>query len=362
MAAYSPDFRDEAAADVKVDVLPFAVYSAHTGRWSDSLEQRVELSLPHHTAWLSVLRNAMGHVPYCLEASAHGHTEGILPLVLVRSPLFGRFLVSLPYLNSGGVLAERNEVASALVDRAVALAHELRVRYLELRHETALEHRGLNGRLTSKVHMRLALPRTHTEMWKQLKDKVRSQIRKGQKQGFHVVWGGRDLVSEFYAVFSRNMRDLGTPVYGRALFEQILEQFPGSAELCVVRRERQPVAVALLMHGETNTEVPSASSLRQFNPTNVNMLMYWHLLMRAIERGRRVFDFGRSTTDSPTYRFKKQWGAEPEPAVWQYFVRQGSVGDMRPENPSYGRLIRIWQHLPVSLTRIIGPMVVRGIP
>jgi hypothetical protein len=118
----------------------------------------------------------------------------------------------------------------------------------------------------------------------------------------------------------------------------------------------------LLLHGSGITEVPSASSLREFNATCANMLLYWHLLVRAVERGQRVFDFGRSTLESNTYRFKKQWGAEPHPAIWQYYVRAGSAGDLRPENPKYERWIRIWQRLPVRLTKWIGPRIARGIP
>ena len=99
------------------------------------------------------------------------------------------------------------------------------------------------------------------------------------------------------------------------------------------------------------TEVPTASSLREFNPTCANMLMYWHLLDRAVDRGQAVFDFGRSTPDGPTFKFKKQWGAVPHPAAWQYHVREGDGGDMRPDNPRYQRAIRLWQRLPVRLTR-----------
>ena len=122
------------------------------------------------------------------------------------------------------------------------------------------------------------------------------------------------------------------------------------------------MSAALLTHGDGITEVPSASSLREFNSTNANMLMYWHLLKRAVERGQREFDFGRSTLDSNTYRFKKQWGAEPHPCVWQYYVRRGSIGEMRPDNSRFGLAIKVWQRLPLAIANIFGPMIVRGIP
>ena len=130
----------------------------------------------------------------------------------------------------------------------------------------------------------------------------------------------------------------------------------------MVRQGTRPVAGAVLLHGPQMTEVPSASSLRRYNRTNANMLMYWHLLCRAVERGQRTFDFGRSTVESNTFRFKEQWGAEPVPAPWQYYLRRGTIGEMRPDNPRYRLLIRVWQRLPVTIARLLGPAIVRGIP
>jgi len=312
--------------------------------------------------WVSALCSGLRHKPYVLFAERGDRLVGVLPLAFVKSFLFGRFLVSLPYVNSGGVIAENSSAAVALIDRAVKLADELDVRYLELRHEVEVEHPKLACKVTSKVHMRLALPSSSEKLWKGFTPKVRNQIRKATNHGLSVHWGGAELLGGFYAVFSRNMRDLGTPVFGRGLFNSILMQFREHAELCIVRLGQRPIAAGLLVHGRGITEVPSASSLRRWNSTNANMLMYWHLLRRAIERGQNVFDFGRSSLDSPTFRFKKQWGALPHAAIWQYYVRNGTVGDMRPDNSRYQQIIKIWRRLPVGLTRLIGPLVVRGIP
>jgi FemAB-related protein (PEP-CTERM system-associated) len=210
--------------------------------------------------------------------------------------------------------------------------------------------------------MRLTLPASVGALLDGLKAKVRNQVKKGQQQGFSVAWGGAELLGDFYAVFSTNMRDLGTPVYGRRLFEAILGHFGPAAELCVVRDGQRPIAGGLLVHGGAVTEVPSASSLKAYNPTNANMLLYWHLLSRAVERGQQVFDVGRSTAEGPVYRFKKQWGAEPSSAIWQYHVRHGSIDVARPDNPRHQRLIRLWKRLPVWASRILGPRIVRGIP
>jgi FemAB-related protein (PEP-CTERM system-associated) len=321
---------------------------------------RVPLS--RHPGWLPVLRRGLGHVPFALEAVRGGRTVGTVNLAFVHSYLFGRFLVSLPYLNTGGVLTTDARAARALTDQAVELADRLKVRYLELRHEWAQDHPALGDRRSDKVHMRLELPATAGALWDQLSAKVRNQVRKGQKHGFTIRWGGPELLGDFYRVFSRNMRDLGTPAFGSRLFAAVLDQFPDRSELCVVHSGDTPVATALLLHGWGVTEVPSASSLRSFNPTCVNMLMYWSLLERAVARGQEVFDFGRSSEGGPTFQFKKQWGATPFPAEWQYYLRRGTIGDMRPDNPRYDLMIRTWRRMPLFVTRAIGPRIVRGIP
>lgn len=347
---------------VTVSVLPAARLADRLPALAAFARRGGPAPLSRDPRWLTVLRDGLGHQTYAIEATAAGRTCGLLPVAFVSSVLFGRFLVSLPYLNSNGVVADAADVQTALVDRAVTLADELGVRYLELRHEARVDHPALTAALTTKVHMRLALPGSAEALWAGYDPKVRNQVRKGEKHGLAVVWGGAELLDPFYAVLSHNMRDLGTPVYGRGLFRAILGTFPDRAELCVVRAGDRSVAAALLLHGDGVTEVPTASSLREFNPTCANMLMYRHLLDRAVGRGQRVFDFGRSTADGPTFKFKKQWGAEPHPAVWQYAVRSGEAADMRPENPRYQRAVRIWQRLPLPLTRYLGPHIVRGIP
>jgi FemAB-related protein (PEP-CTERM system-associated) len=211
--------------------------------------------------------------------------------------------------------------------------------------------------------MRRELPATVDLLWKSYDPKVRNQVRKAEKSNFEVTWGGFDFLDDFMAVIEQNMRDLGTPFYGKAFFAAILEMFPEQAEIAVLRcPDGKSVAAGLLLHGSGITEVPSASSLKEYNSTCANMLLYRHLLDRAVRRGQSIFDFGRSTPEGPTFKFKKQWGASPSPAVWQYASLSGRVGDARPDNPRYALAIRLWKKLPVWLTSRIGPAIVRGIP
>lgn len=331
-------------------------------RWNHLLKHLEDHSPSRRLEWLTILQQGLSHRPVLLEAKRGTETLGMLPLEFLQSRLFGKFLVALPYLNVGGIAALEAEAAIELINAAAHLSDELDVRHLELRHEVRIPHSAFNHELTEKVHMRLALPTTAEELWKSIGPKVRNQVRKAEKEGIVIAWGREELVHEFYTIYSHNMRDLGTPVFGRGLFEAILKYLGESAEICVAHLRGKTLAAALLIHGDRTTEVPSASSLRRWNHLNANMLVYWHLLKRSIERGQAIFDFGRSSAGSNTYRFKSQWGAAPHPALWQYYVRHGNVSEMRPNHPKNQRRIAVWKRLPVWFTRLAGPPIVRGIP
>ena len=336
----------------------------------ESAGDHAGVSADHDPRWLAALDGGLDHRVFAIVARRGNEPaapiDGYLPVALVASRLFGRFLVSLPYLNQAGLVAADADIRSALVDRAVELARVHDVRYLELRHGQRVEHAGLGKTRDNKVRMVLQLPSSPDALWEQIHSKVRNQVRKGDKAGLSIRWGGDSLLDDFYSVFAVNMRDLGTPVYSRKLFASILGRLDDDAEIAVVDWRDRPVAGALLIHnsrfGRRSTQVPSASCLRRFNHTNANMWMYHKLLERAIERGGEEFDFGRSSTDSGTYRFKKQWGAQPRPTVWQYHLRRGDIDAVRPESDKYRRRIETWRKLPVWLTRLIGPPIVRGIP
>jgi FemAB-related protein (PEP-CTERM system-associated) len=360
MPVSTPPSQPGAPAIVTLEAKALAARLPELARFVIGIGPRLPLS--RHPGWLVALQQGLGHTPYCLEARLDNLCQGVLPLAAVKSRLFGHFLVGLPYLNYGGPMCRDHACEGPLLQAARLLAYRLDVRYLELRDERPYEHSGFVANPGLKLHMRLPLPADADLLWKKLDAKVRNQIRKGQKSGLTLAWGGPELVDDFHSVFSENMRDLGTPAYGKRFFRAILEQFPDRAELGVARLGARPVACCLLLHGWGVTEVPSASSLRAYNSTCANMLLYWTMLERTIARKQVEFDFGRSSPDSPTFRFKKQWGALPHQAVWNHYVRQGNAADMRPTNPKYGRAVQIWQKLPLWLTRIAGPLIVRGIP
>jgi FemAB-related protein (PEP-CTERM system-associated) len=279
----------------------------------------------------------------------------------MKSVMFGNFLVSIPYFNYGGVCADDEESRDLLIAEAVKIARQSRVSHIEFRQEELLDN-GFPVK-TSKVSMRLALPSSPEDLWKSFPSKLRSQVRKPQKSGMNIRVGREDELDSFYHVFSVCMRDLGTPVYPKCFFRNILERFPESTWICSVYLEKVPMASGFLVAFKDRLEIPWGASLRRYNHFSPNMLLYWSCLEFACKRGFRVFDFGRSTEGESTYRFKEQWGAVPHPMYWHYWIaNDGTIPEINPHNPKYRFAIGMWKTLPVPLTNLLGPRIVRNIP
>jgi FemAB-related protein (PEP-CTERM system-associated) len=326
--------------------------------WDRFVRSHPDASGYHVWAWRRVFKHALGHDSFYLIARDQATVVGALPLVHIKSPIFGRTLTSLAFLNYGGVVANSAAVAAELVTAARSLAKRLRCHHVELRH-SARRLPQLPCR-QHKVAMQLKL---EAGMWERLDRKVRNQIRKAQKSGLTVEEGESRLLDEFYEVFARNMRDLGTPVYSPRLFAEVLDAFPDRARLRVVRLGAKPIAAGLSYRTGTTIEVPWASSIRDFNHICPNHLLYWSVIEGAVADGCEVLDFGRSTPNEGTYKFKEQWGAQPVPLYWEYVLTDGNtLPNIGPTNPKFHLMIEAWKKLPLKVATTLGPHVVRGIP
>ena len=336
-------------------------HAVNAAEWDEYVQAQPDASGYHAWAWKSVFERAFNHRTVYLEARRDGEITGVLPCVVFRSWLFGRFMVSLPFVNYGGVLASDAEAADALLHAAHAEAKARRCAHVELRHIERL-YPDLPVK-QHKVAMTLALPACAADAWDAIDRKARNQVRKAQKSGLDVITGGAELVGDFYRVFAVNMRDLGTPVYSRVFFETVLATFPDRAQVSVVRHERRAVAAAITLKHRDRIEVPWASSLREYRAFCPNNLLYWSIIERAIQAGCRVLDFGRSTQGEGTYEFKRQWGAVAAPLSWEYLLtNRRDLPDQSPANPRFRTAIALWQRLPVTFTTAVGPAIVRSIP
>ncbi len=352
-----------AAASCSADAARVESADALGAEWDAFVDSCPDASGWHANAWIEVIERVFGHE--CRRWALRDETGalcGVLPVVRLRSRLFGDFGVSLPFVNYGGALARTQGTRAALMEAASEHAGRAGMSHVEFRDREPLDASWPAVR-TDKVIMSRPLPSDGESLWHELTTKQRTRIRRAQKhEGISVYRGREDALDDFYRVFARNMRDLGTPVYGCALFRAALARFP-QAFIVVVRHHGRPVAAGFLCGHRDRLEIPWASSLREYNAWGVNMLLYWRCLELATERGYREFDFGRSSVDSGTYRFKQQWGASPSPCYWHYWLAPGrDMPGLTPDNPRFRWAIGAWQRLPLALANRLGPPIVKNLP
>ncbi len=327
----------------------------------DTFVQQVPCSIYHRLEWREIMQSVMGRTPKYLTARGpQNEVVGILPIALTRSKIFGHYGVSLPYVNYGASIGVADNVEDALMQHAFEQVEAWGLDYLELRDT---KQRASMEARTDKVSMVLDLSdkQDFQSLLSFVGTKVRSQVKKSLSSGIQFSVGQSELLGDFYKVFARNMRDLGTPVYSRELFAAILEAFPDDGLIVVGRYKGEPVSAAFLLQNGTEWEIPWASTIKAGNAIAANMALYATVLREVIERGATQFDFGRSSVDAPTYRFKKQWKAQPRQLYW-YYSDPKFAHALTTSNSKFSLAIQAWQRLPLFVANRLGPHLVCNLP
>jgi len=336
-------------------------YSGDPKLWDDYVHKHPAGSIYHCYNWRKVIEQTFGYECPYLAAMSGSTIIGVLPLTVVKSPFFGTYITSCAFSDYGGICANDVTSAQILLDAAVNVATKVKAKSLELRHVYPIDTNALKI-IQNKVLSVLRLPDSEEALWKLFGAKLRNQIRKSMKSGMTVRWGHEGLVPDFYSVFIRNMRDLGTPALGIEFFKHIVRLHGNAADVLVLYKEDIPISGAVALTYRKTMEVPWASSIRQYFSLLPNALLYWTLLQKCISRKLDFFSFGRSTIDSSTFKFKAQWNSETIILNYQSIAfGKESYTDLTPRNPKYRLAIRLWKKLPIALAKIIGPFVAKGL-
>ena len=328
--------------------------------WDGVVEAFEGSTFCHLGAWRGMMTEVLGHaLHYRVAMDGAGRVQGALPMVRVRSRLFGDYLVSMPFLSYGGPLG--TEEARALLAREAAReALELGVDLLELRSRTPVP--GTLRTSERKVTVLLDLPDRSETLWeKGLPGKVRSQVRRPMKEGMEARFGV-ELLEPYYQVFTHTMRSLGTPVLPKQFFREVAVGMGEQVLVGVVFWKDRPVAAGcgFLWNGEV--EITWAGALRDVSRMAPNMLLYWSFMEEAIRRGARTFNFGRCSPGSGTHRFKLQWGGKDHSLPWAQWSPGAVTATPTPTGRKYQLATAIWQRLPLAATNRLGPMISRNLP
>lgn len=329
--------------------------------WENFVNTHPDATFYHRIGWKDVMEKSFGHKTYYLLAESEGHIAGILPIVHIKSMLFGSIMCSMPFLNLGGICADNEETERALLERASEIARDLKADYLELRHS----HQSITEvpRKTHKVSMTIELNPDPEVLWKNFTTKHRTAIRRAAKNELDVIHGKDDLLPSFFSILTEGWKELGTPLYSYSFFENILKIFHDSIEIFLIMHDGKPVAGAFNGLFRDTVEGMWAASPRQYVKLQANYVLYWEMIRHACLNGFKWYHLGRSSTDSGGTFYKEKWNAFPKQLYWEYILnKKQGIPELNVNNPNYQWAIKIWRRLPVPVTNFAGPMVARSIP
>lgn len=333
-------------------------------KWDRYVRQTPGSTFFHQLGWRWLVERVFGHRAHYLLARRGERITGVLPMFELKSRLFGHSLVSIPFAIGGGIVADgadASEAARLLLDQARGLADGLGVDYLELRSEKPAAEDLLIKDLY--VTFRADLEEGEEALLKRMDRKRRQMMTYVGKAGFEHRVAGIEELPLFYNLFCQSMRHHGTPVYPRLFLHEILDRHPADTNLFFVYHEGRPIAgtLNLLWHDVVMPYYAGADRSRR--PRGVDDYLYLSIMRWGREHGYRTFDFGRSKRGTGAHAFKARWGMEEVPLAYQYhLVKARELPNVSPANPRYQMLIRAWQKLPLAVTRLLGPRIIRNIP
>lgn len=343
----------EAASEIRVaglDKIGAAVWDAFVLREPSA-------TFFHLSGWQRVVERVYGHRTHYLAAVQDGRVIGVLPLVHVRSPLLGSALISNAFSIGGGIAASEPAVVQCLAQAAIALGEELNTGYIELRSERAILP---DWHVKSDVYagFRRPLAASEAENLKAIPRKKRADVRKSLKNGLRIDRSGD--IDSFYRIYAESIRNLGTPVFSKKFLAEICAVFGQDCEISVVHGEQGPVAGLVSFYFRDRVMPYYGGGTAGARATHAFDFLYWSQMLRAMERGAGVFDFGRSKYGTGAFDYKTFWGFEPEPLEYQYhLVKDREVPDINPLNPKYRLFVAAWQRLPLSIANRAGPWFAR---
>ncbi|WFP50717.1 FemAB family PEP-CTERM system-associated protein [Methylomonas sp. EFPC3] len=331
---------------------------SQTERWDKFVLATSGGSFFHLAGWQQVIKQAFGHPTYYYYCERDGQITGILPLTHIKSPLFGNTLVSNAFCVYGGILASDDQSFTALKTQAQQLARDLRIDCLEMRNRVQAHPEWPHKELY--VTFRKELDPDVEKNLNAIPRKQRAMVRAGIKGGLVSIID--DNVDRFYAAYSESVRNLGTPVFSKNYFRILKEVFGNRCEVLTVEHEGRLIASVMNFYFKDEVLPYYGGGVEAARDLKGNDFMYWEVMRRAVERGCKIFDYGRSKIGTGSFRFKKHWGFEPEPLFYEIdLVTAKQIPEINPLNPKYQLFIAAWKKLPLPVSQWIGPWLAKDL-
>ena len=334
--------------------------ASDSSRW-DAFVRAHPLGSPFHlTAWVRTIEKTYGFRSYSFLAEEDGELRGLLPLFLVSNLLMGKVLLSSPYAVYGGILADSAESRAALAEHVANLGRSLNVQYVELRNGYPEQCAGFSP-IDRYVTFYQEIDGDPARTLETIPRKTRRMVRKALSNGLSSRSTRRREV--FFDLYSRNLRRLGTPCFPRAHFKHLFENFGDDIDIREIVLNGEVVAAVLSLYFRDQALPYYGASNPRYNEFAPNNFMYYDMMVWAGQNGYKLFDFGRSKKGSGSFDFKAHWGMQVRDLPYEVLlIRRKQLPNFSPANPKFQLATRLWQSLPLPLTRAVGPWLLKLVP
>ncbi len=332
---------------------------ADKARWDAFVINHPDSTFFHRFGWQQVIQNTYNHQPYYLLAeNAAGEVCGILPLIFINSPFFGRSLISTAFTVGGGLLSDDERTRAHLLAMAQEIATSQDVQYIELRG--GAEIRGWHSKTETYSGFAKQILSDEEDAIIQIPRKKRADLRKALRAeaAGDLKCSVTSEIDSFYNLYAESVRNLGTPVLAKKWIRNLVQEFEDEIEISVVTSRHIAVAGLLSFYHRDRVLPYYAGSSHAARALHAYDYLYWAQMRRAVDRGCCWFDFGRSKTGTGAYAYKTYWGFAPAPLAYHYhLVTAKSVPDVNPNNPKFRLMTKVWQRLPLPVANLIGPIL-----
>ena len=336
--------------------------AASAPAWDAFVEAKPTGTFFHLSAWAEVIRSAFNHTTHYVFTERDGAITGVLPLVRVKTLLFGDTLISNPFCVYGGPVTADADSAAMLTAHATSLLADTGARAAEFRFRDPTEPAG-DGWVSGPdlyVTFRKSIVADHERNMKAIPRKQRAMVRKGIQNGLTSVTETR--VDVLHRIYAESVRNLGTPVFSKRYFSILMQAFGDRADVVTILDGESPIASVMNFYFREEVLPYYGGGSMAARQRAGNDFMYWEVMRRAAERGFGMFDFGRSKKGTGAYSFKHNWGFEPADMNYRFRLAPGAtIPDHNPLNPKYRMFIAAWKRLPIPVANILGPPIVRGL-
>jgi len=329
--------------------------------WDAFVQDHAQGSPFHLVSWKTTIEESFGYKPFYLVARQAGRICGVLPLFAVENAVIGRVLISTPFAVYGGILADGEASKRALYDRAREVGGELEVQHIEFRNAFPEQCVG-EPNVTRYVSFAQPLLPDADATLESIPKKTRNLVRKALKQPFRMTYGVQNL-NHFEDLYATNMRRLGTPCFPSKYFANLVKNFGGMVDVREVWLDDKPMAASLNFLFREEMHIYYAAADTRFNALGPNTFMYYEHLCWAGKNGYKSFDFGRCKRGTGVFEFKRHWNTTMRELPYEVvLVRRKELPNFTPTNPRFKLAIQIWKRVPLWLTRLIGPRLIRFFP